>query len=1163
MKPKTRFINSTTLTLAVLTASLMLLQPAPLLGQSSSGIARKAIGEILSPATGSKALERSCKRISAALASYVKANKPDDWNDQAVDPALNDISKLEAKIEQLDNAENIEAFMRHTLEFLLRYPESSTFPQRLWKLAAITELTERVKTSRILTRPFLPALLNACAMLPPDNPFNLEGKFLAARHYRQTGQPEKEENLLRDLLKRPRLTREAKYTVKKLLGSALESQERFAEAIKLYVDAGRELKGFPQSIDMVIRGALLQLESGNKNQALELIQGLNTPPGELIKLTAAPKIHECLIRLSSEESSLIDYWKHSDRWWKKWVMLRDKLGHERPADEKRLPDLGQVSNIEQTIATAVASRDDEKFHDTLDLLMHALRWCPCIIDQAGPALCFFATRIHPDQQRSISELTIEICRNLGPEGSPEKRSAVLYQTICYSDTENHSAAVELIEEFRETDTANDALSETMHRLWAHLAIAGHTAIDGPRKALEEILYDGDQTFNRAQTVLYLARIYRSLKLEEKEKSLLKKELTHAEIRDNTAVVNILQSRYSELTEDKIANSRLSQAAAEWITQCAPDWLQFTLPEGLNDPRVKDTGLLNALNTPQQSSITPDESVKLQLLAAASEDIQLSISTRAFYAAFASLYSSSPTHSTARKMLRSVLRDDRFPKQLQEIVLAYAMDEALSRQRKREITSAITHPIFNNGSDNLRETGKSYAIFANSDLLTRDGLRQSYKLFTAKSINQSRLNVITAVFEKLLNIGELDEAAKLLDSMPSWTMDPKVGVNRKALKGAFSSSLDRATRNIAFARSMHGYIKDSFPLSDTSSITTPSDYRKEIDLKRLPEKEGFNLLLDRARSGNTLEKDPQFWMDLAELMPRGGKQVEFSFFLVENLLKSSVGDLEKSYALFAAPSIIDTDNPMLLSRLLDIFKKHQDKASQPNSYAAIQIVVAQSRDLRQGNPINLDNAWNNLDHPALQRILNSSKISQFMARRTNDELLKQLRSMPDKELFSPSLIDVTWPALILSGMREKADQAGAAVRTLTPSLISGAARNLDFYSIRLVYAAAKRLNSPDLIPENWLDCLDRQIRSERDRYSLRIIDAEFREDWKEVLKWSTKAVTEYPTYYNYYRPHGIALHKTGQAQKAIHSLEVYTKYSHDEIHWQDAVDLLNKLKSSLD
>ena len=172
-------------------------------------------------------------------------------------------------------------------------------------------------------------------------------------------------------------------------------------------------------------------------------------------------------------------------------------------------------------------------------------------------------------------------------------------------------------------------------------------------------------------------------------------------------------------------------------------------------------------------------------------------------------------------------------------------------------------------------------------------------------------------------------------------------------------------------------------------------------------------------------------------------------------------------------------------------------------------------------------------------------------------------MPDKELFSQALIDVTWPALIVSGMREKATQAGAKVRALTPSLISGATRKLDFYSIRLVYAAAKKLNSPGLIPENWLDCLDRHIRSERDRYSLRIIDAEFREDWKEVLKWATKAVTEYPTYYNYYRPHGIALHKTGQGQAAIHSLEVYTKYSHDEIHWHDAVDLLNKLKSSLD
>ena len=1149
--------------LNALTLAFILITPQTVFGQLSSSIARKTIDGMLSPATGSKALERSCRRISAAIELYVNSHKKENWEEQALVGELDDISKLEAKINELDNAENIDSFMRHTLEYLIRHPESPTFAQRLWKLAAITELRERTDTARLLNKPFLPALLNACSMLPPDNPFNLEGRFLAARHYRYKGQPEKEEPLLRDLLKRPRLTPEAKYTVETLLGDFLESQGRFKEAISLYSNASKELQGLPQSIDMQIRGVLLQLEGGNKDRALKLIQELKTPKADLLDLTVAPKISECLIRLAGDGSSLLDYWKDSERWWQNWVILRKELGHDRPAGERRIPSLSQINKIEQVIASAVASRDDARFHDNLDLLMHALRWCPSLIDQAGPALCFFATRIHPDQQRIIYEFTIQLCQNFGNAGSPEQRSAVLYQTICHSDTGNHPAAIKLIESFRETDNTSDALSETMTRLWAHLAIAGHTAIDGPKNALEKILNGSKKPFNRAQTVLYLARIYRFLKLEEQEKSLLEKELTNAEIRQDNAVVEILNGRYSELTEDKLTKTKFSQAVNEWMDTHAPDWLQFTLTDELNDSRVKNAGLLNALNSPQQFKINNDESVKLQLIAAASKDTQLGLSIRAFYAAFTALYSDCPTHSDARKMLRSVLRDDRFPKQLQEILLAYSMDDALSRKRKREITSAITHPLFNNGSANIKAAGKSYTLFASSDLLTKTGLAQCYKVITAQTVDQFGLNVVTAVFEKLLSIGELDEAENIVKSMDAWKMDAKVAVPRKALKDAFNNSLERAIRNAPFARRMHKQAIGLFELPTIDFHIPSHDYRKEINLKRLTEKQGFALLLERARSNSTLEDNPQFWMDFAELMPRGNAQIEFSFFLIESILKSNISDLEKSYALFSAPSIIDTDNPKLLNRLLTIFSENQDAAGQPNSYAAMKIVETQSRDLRQGKPINLDSAWNKLEHPAMDRILTTSKLNQFMARKKHQDLLKELKSMPDDNLFSPSLIDVTWPALIMSGMTEKAQQAGTIARTLTSSLISTATRNLDFYSIRLVYDTAKRLKEPDLIPENWLACLDQQIRSERDRYNLRIMDAEFREDWKEVLKWSTKAVTEYPTYYNYYRPHGIALNKLGRTMDAIRSLEVYTKYSRDETHWQDSVELLNELKSSLD
>ena len=123
---------------------------------------------------------------------------------------------------------------------------------------------------------------------------------------------------------------------------------------------------------------------------------------------------------------------------------------------------------------------------------------------------------------------------------------------------------------------------------------------------------------------------------------------------------------------------------------------------------------------------------------------------------------------------------------------------------------------------------------------------------------------------------------------------------------------------------------------------------------------------------------------------------------------------------------------------------------------MRIVETQSRDLRQGIPVNFDDAWKQLDHPALTRILTSSKLSQLMARREHQSLRRQLETIPDEELFSPELIDISWPALIMTGMENKSERAEEIVKTLLPSLIAGATRKLDFTSIRLVeFSDAKR------------------------------------------------------------------------------------------------------------
>ena len=288
-------------------------------------------------------------------------------------------------------------------------------------------------------------------------------------------------------------------------------------------------------------------------------------------------------------------------------------------------------------------------------------------------------------------------------------------------------------------------------------------------------------------------------------------------------------------------------------------------------------------------------------------------------------------------------------------------------------------------------------------------------------------------------------------------------------------------------------------------------------------------------------------------------MQFSFALMDTMLAAELPDLEKSYAVFAAPSVIDTDAPELFERLLALFNKHRDPDGEPFTHAAMRVVEVQSRDLRQGLETDLDSEWRGLDHPALSDILLPAKLRHLMARRQVTKLRSALELLPATRLLDPDFVDVTWPALRMAGLEDEAELAQEAILEELPKSIAGAARTLNFGLINTVYETAQALGKPELLPQGWFDYIDSKVLSERDRYSLRILEADLKGNWEEMAKWATRAVEEFPTYYNYYRPQGVALHHLDKTEEAIAALEVYTKYSKDEVEWKDAMALLDNLR----
>ena len=152
----------------------------------------------------------------------------------------------------------------------------------------------------------------------------------------------------------------------------------------------------------------------------------------------------------------------------------------------------------------------------------------------------------------------------------------------------------------------------------------------------------------------------------------------------------------------------------------------------------------------------------------------------------------------------------------------------------------------------------------------------------------------------------------------------------------------------------------------------------------------------------------------------------------------------------------------------------------------------------------------------------TQINYFIARNKIDTLKQTLDELDSDTLLTPEYIDVLLPALYKTQQKNKLNKAIEIAEKKVEKDFSKTLRSLDFQSIRFIFKFQQLTKINKEITKKWFQQIDSQIKSERDSYSLKILEAEYHNNWEEVAKWAGKAVEEYPTYYNYHRPLGIAL-----------------------------------------
>ena len=1121
---------------------------------------KNAIDRLLNPSKGPSALQKSCNLISRELKSYVLSNS---LNELEFKTKLNsNVSEVELKnlINKFDNPENIDDFILNTVVYLIKFPESKNFPERLWKLSAIVELHERKSKNKLTNKPFFPALINACSLLPPDNTYNIEGRFLAAKYFGRIGQHQKQENIINELLKRKGLTDEVYFTCFKELGLINESLEKFDESLAIYAIGNEKINNFPQYIDFRIRSIFINLELNRFKEAFQIVEELIKIAPEKRKLYSGNTILEEIISLHQKDDALNDYWHHSNKWWDEWQKIRTELYPDGKFKPIRIPDLSRIKNLNRDLNLSLSDNNKDEFFSKLDLLLHGLRWSPSLLNDAGTALCFLLPQMQKETNLKIHNLLLKVCDESISKPIQFNRRAKLYTSISHSSVKKHDKAIDIIKRFLNDDSSPDQTTETIVRLWAHIAINENKDTSGPEKELQNLLSQQSTIKNRPQTALYLSQIYRKNENYDKEKELLIKETQNPKILENKDTFQIFISRLKELNNGVVSNNDFSLAVKDWIIKHSPTWLNFTSIKNLNDIRLKNINPENFILNSRNLKFTQEELLKIKLLIAESNKFDRAIREQAFQQAFSEIYLNEHKYSASRKMLKSVLNDERFPYQLCQLLLMFSMDNALSVGRMRDITFAITHPIIDKNNPITKNAIENYGRFSATDLNSLESIKECYKDIRDNIDSPSSFAVLAKIFERSLELGNIELANQISLEANNWTTPIQLERRKSIIANAFNESIKRSIANIEFAKSIKSIARKLVKSTNNNDPLLINNYKKETNLKKLSEKTAYNWLTNRALHQSALETSPRFWFDLAELMPRDENQVEFSFLLIETLLKSNINDLEKSFSLFSSPSIIDTDDLMLREKLFKLFDTYTDKVQEPNSYAAMVITKTQSGKIRDGLKVDIDKEWQGLDHPILSDIQLPTKINYLMARKNIIGLNETLNEIDSETFLSPEFIDIILPALYEANQNDKIKEANIVAENKVNNDLAKAVRTLDFQTIRFIYKfyALSKSNIP--LPNEWFQSIDTQLKSERDSYSFRILEAEYKENWTELAKWSGKAIDEYPTYYNYYRPRGLALYRLNDKHAAIDALEVYIKYSKDEIQWHDAVELLKTLKS---
>ena len=1096
-----------------------------------------------------RASSASFAAIQQRLRRFIAENKPATWEE---DPG--DAASLVARLDALEDSSDPAAYIGLATSYLMKDPPANRFPFYLWRVAAWSEFAEGTGQG-FFSQPALPLLLDLCDQLPKTDNYYVEGRFLRAKTLAAAGDSAGECAIYVDLLESGLLNSDAFLIAATYrLGSALERQGKLDEARSYYLRLDRFADQFAVANDALLKATLISLELDERDRAIGILEQLAKTADAVLSSTPHGRQIKSMTSLADPKA----YWAAGDRWWPAWVALRTRLLPGESFASARVPAIGELPLLGNALRNAVRANDTSAFYSQFDLLLRALRWSPEFFNDCGSSATFLATVISPESAGDLRNFVITLCEEFTDPSAENLRHRQLYQSLALLDSDRPAEALPISGEFFAAGSAKDPIYYSMVRIRAIAASRVDGAdLETPAGELEAVLAGSDNDESRLQNVLQLARLYHLLKAPDKEEALLKRELEHPAIKADEGSAARLRARFQSLARDGDGARLLSTAIEGWLADHAPGWLAECPPLDLGDPRIGDD-IERALQE-SSSRFSEEESIKLAVLAASSETLDLQQREQAFASAFRALLSDATTHDQARTMISSVLDGDGFPTSLKQIILFSGLDDAMAFRRSVDIAFLLGHPALDRGNERIAELADLFSKLADLDFDSATEVSNIIGELSSDRLSSSEFRALVQCFNRLLELGDLAAAEAVYKASGKWQLDPDLQATNSTIKLGFLKLLKNARKTIPVNQRLHAALAPMLGLDQVAEPTWFSQRRHFGETADLSMTDAIAMRLYQAKTKRFDQTNPRFWFDVADAI-QGPDSAEFAFKLLEIFLSETADDAARSAAAFLAPGIVDTDEPSVRERLRQIFAPFRDLANSPLTRDAIRLFEIQSESIRTGQPIDIDAEFAGLTHPAASRIHTRAKLTQLIQREDKAALGQYLDRMPADRMLDENFLDLTIPALELAGLDDEAELARETASEMIPALIAQGWRLPESNALAEAYQFAILLGEPELVPGATLDALlERGLQNERRRLSLMMLRFRLERDWPKLEAAANEAIAKFPTFYAFYLESARALYHQDKHEEALAPLRTFLNYCADDVEFSKAQAWLEKIQ----